>query len=1663
MTFVLHHLIEASVGAAILVPLILLARRFCRVRVGSRTIYAAWLLVALRLMLPISLPNPLLGMKSAPDGWSAPPAPRAPQAVWQAPHTQAGVTAAAQPLEEIDAFTSGARQQENAELAPEPIAPSSPLSARRAAMAVYLAGAVLAAGIVAAMNVRFRVRLARARVGLLDGEGRAAYEALCRENGVRPLPVWLCDPLPSACLVGVSRPFIALPLTVKRADLRLTLLHELSHAKAGDALWSLVRSACLVLFWFHPLVWLGAHASRLDAEMACDERVAKSLGDAERISYAEMLVRMAVRRGVPALGVLATGMSMNGGRMRARVRGIVQSRAVRRRAIAAAMLLGAALLTLTFATAEAPQMDAPDAGGSPTGADEAAWRAVDADVLTALGFPADAIRVCPGACEVAYSSLSQVWTASYIDVESNRQVARELDAAQTVRYDASGPWNLRLDRADGGEAYTLTVDETGDVLSFAYESQGWGEVVRTEAGIPQEEGRAATYQMPLSTSLEIDTELGRLVEAATGMDGEAVTINASAYAAVYADGTRVRKAVARTKDAADLWLLSVQCEPLRILSMVYKPGEPMLSEYVTVEPTQAEALAGVKTYLLEAGWTQAEIDAPTVSREDENTTAHFYGESAQGSRDGWYVRYDLTYRQGLDLWRGDMRTDAAERRPIAQDERERVAQAARTFVQRTRLGSYGLEISAVEVEDAIQIYPDGEVARVWVRYDDAYALHADELRIRLEPQAVLQMRYTYESVPLTQEQIAQSARRYLAEEAGLAADAPIVTVRQAEQALYAYGETAAGARDLWTVRFDVAGRDVSAFWTADEDLTGGGEARSRALAPEEKNAVTERAWLFVYGRRGSAIQRLTVSESASLVNGRELVDTYVLYRDGAVDWLSIALKDEAVHAWTPLEETDARYAQAAEALALADAPDADDEAAWRTVDADVISALGFPADEIRVRPGVCEASYGSLGTEWTVLATAPQARFAEGTMRFEMPGPWTLSLEHTAGGASYALTVNELGGVEGYLYEPVRGGLGEVVRTEPVEGIFTPKDLRDTGTLAYTTWQETDQAPSRLIRQALGVGTDEAVYGSVYAEVYADGTRVRKYAVRPAHAESWVFRVRMEPLCILSAQYFPEGSGEADFSVLETPEEAEASIKDYLARAGWTPAEIDMPLVRTDDGGIYYGETDRNAQDGWYVSYHASRRYVDSFWRADMQKDAQAQRPLTEGERAWAIEKAKAFLQENRLGTYDLTIGEVAVDDAVQRYPDGEVVRVRVNYADKNYVRTDALCIRLEPEAVLKMDYTWVKIDPQDGRGTSQAARIEDDGRDEEEKEAPTPQVEEAFLSYLDAVMRVDGYAYTDRSVSPERDGWTMRGQDGRKSFEIHMNAQGNVDYAAWSDGEALTGTEQAQDMEWTWTDEQKRLVAVLEPRGPGNERCEWQQEIQVYPSRRTRDARIWWESTALGYVVTLDADTHRVVGIQAADAAQLGLEARASYDEAAARRAGSAYQQVSGGSCGAANECDAEVEREGDRFYHRLVDRETGAAFALLEMDAETYRPLSLRDLRAQADEAASLDETLYTAAITIAEDHLMRQYLYGLELQITSSRVMDARKREASLDFYTLPLQNKATMEALRQEATKQAAGEACIEAEVQIDVSDGRTFQLRVDARHDGVFACYERTEP
>ena len=57
---VFNFLLEATVIGSVIILMVIAVRALLRDRLGSRAIYAAWLLVALRLLLPLSLPNPVM-------------------------------------------------------------------------------------------------------------------------------------------------------------------------------------------------------------------------------------------------------------------------------------------------------------------------------------------------------------------------------------------------------------------------------------------------------------------------------------------------------------------------------------------------------------------------------------------------------------------------------------------------------------------------------------------------------------------------------------------------------------------------------------------------------------------------------------------------------------------------------------------------------------------------------------------------------------------------------------------------------------------------------------------------------------------------------------------------------------------------------------------------------------------------------------------------------------------------------------------------------------------------------------------------------------------------------------------------------------------------------------------------------------------------------------------------------------------------------------------------------------------------------------------------------------------------------------------------------------------------------------------------------------------
>jgi len=80
----------------------------------------------------------------------------------------------------------------------------------------------------------------------------------------------------------------------------LVLRHELTHARRGDAWWTLVMEIASALLWFHPLAWIARPRFRLDQELACDAASLRALPECTT-GYAHALIDSVAVQPMPAL------------------------------------------------------------------------------------------------------------------------------------------------------------------------------------------------------------------------------------------------------------------------------------------------------------------------------------------------------------------------------------------------------------------------------------------------------------------------------------------------------------------------------------------------------------------------------------------------------------------------------------------------------------------------------------------------------------------------------------------------------------------------------------------------------------------------------------------------------------------------------------------------------------------------------------------------------------------------------------------------------------------------------------------------------------------------------------------------------------------------------------------------------------------------------------------------------------------------------------------------------------------------------------------------------------------------------------------------------------------------------------------------------------------
>lgn len=97
-------------------------------------------------------------------------------------------------------------------------------------------------------------------------------------KGARPI---LTTPsIPGPLVTGILRPVILLPsesVSWNTPRSRAVVAHEAAHIRRRDPLILFAAQIATAIYWFHPLVWLGAARLRSESERACDD-AALSLG-----------------------------------------------------------------------------------------------------------------------------------------------------------------------------------------------------------------------------------------------------------------------------------------------------------------------------------------------------------------------------------------------------------------------------------------------------------------------------------------------------------------------------------------------------------------------------------------------------------------------------------------------------------------------------------------------------------------------------------------------------------------------------------------------------------------------------------------------------------------------------------------------------------------------------------------------------------------------------------------------------------------------------------------------------------------------------------------------------------------------------------------------------------------------------------------------------------------------------------------------------------------------------------------------------------------------------------------------------------------------------------------------------------------------------------------
>ena len=282
MTEFLTDLASLTIGGTVAVVVMALAARMSRARYAARWRCWLWLLLSLRLLIPLSISLPEQTEIRAPIQITAPSdiviyEENEPESL-PAPEPEKPVEPTSPvPVPSVPTTPT----------VPSVVEPEKQITLYQIVFAVWAAGAILVLLWYLFSHWRFLRWLRRWGDPVLNAGTIRLFNELGDKLELNRRPeVLVCTGLKVPVLAGVFAPKLLLPEgEMGQNALRYSLLHELTHFKRRDIWLKTLALLVNAVHWFNPFMWYMTRLVERDTELACDEAALKLLPAEEHKAY----------------------------------------------------------------------------------------------------------------------------------------------------------------------------------------------------------------------------------------------------------------------------------------------------------------------------------------------------------------------------------------------------------------------------------------------------------------------------------------------------------------------------------------------------------------------------------------------------------------------------------------------------------------------------------------------------------------------------------------------------------------------------------------------------------------------------------------------------------------------------------------------------------------------------------------------------------------------------------------------------------------------------------------------------------------------------------------------------------------------------------------------------------------------------------------------------------------------------------------------------------------------------------------------------------------------------------------------------------------------------------------------------------------------------------